>query len=308
MLDIDLLQSFVAVVEARSFTRAAKRVHRTQSTVSQQIRKLELIFGAALLKRTTAAGQISLTEDGEALLQYSQRILKLAREAEYVVGKRKSPKAIVRLGLPEDFKAEHLTDLLANFGSEFPDIRVDTVCGLTAEVEPLLRLSELDLALMKREVGSGPCLKSWPEELVWVGSRKNAARADIEPIPLAVFPQGCLYRERAIHALEVQGRQWRIAYASASLTGTLAAVSSGLAVTLLARTAVPDDLCILNGSSGFPDVPPTELALVVSEIRTFPAQDQLGRYICNSMQTQHSNKRSSPINPSALPLPQAGRG
>jgi len=296
MLDIDLLQSFVAVVESRSFTRAAERVHRTQSTVSQQIQKLELIFGVALLKRTTAAGQISLTEDGEALLQYSQRILKLAREAEHVVGKKKSPRAIVRLGLPEDFKAEHLTDLLANFGSKFPDIRVDTVCGLTAEVEPLLRLSELDLALMKREVGSGPCLKSWPEELVWVGSRK-VARSDSEPISLAVFPRGCLYRERAIHALEVQGRSWRIAYESASLTGILAAVSSGLAVTLLARTAVPNDLCILNGSSGFPDVPATELALVASEIRTFPAMDQLGKYICNSMQIQPSNKRRSSIRP-----------
>ena len=295
MLDIDLLQSFVAVVESRSFTRAAERVHRTQSTVSQQIQKLELIFGAALLKRTTAPGQISLTEDGEALLQYSQRILKLVREAEYVVGKKKAPRAIVRLGLPEDFKAEHLTDLLASFGNEFPDIRVDTVCGLTAEVEPLLRLSELDLALMKREVGSGPCLKSWPEELVWVGSRKNVPRSSVDPIPLAVFPSGCLYRERAIHALEVQGRSWRIAYASASLTGILAAVSSGLAVTLLARTAVPDDLCVLDTSSGFPDVPATELALVASEISTFPAMDQLGKYICNSMQI-HSNERAdSPL-------------
>ena len=286
MLDIDLLQSFVAVVESRSFTRAAERVHRSQSTVSQQIQKLELIFGVALLKRTTAAGQISLTEDGEALLQYSQRILKLAREAEHVIGKKNKPSAIVRLGLPEDFKAEHLTDLLANFGGEFPDIRVDTVCGLTAEVEPLLRMSELDLALMKREVGSGPCLKSWPEELVWVGSRKNVTRSDVEPIPLAVFPRGCLYRERAIHALDVQGLPWRIAYASSSLTGILAAVSSGLAVTLLARTAVPDDLCILNGRSGFPDVPATELALVASEARSFPAMDQLGKYICNSMQFQ----------------------
>jgi len=290
MLDIDLLQSFVAVVEARSFTRAAERIHRTQSTVSQQIQKLELIFGAPLLKRTTAAGQISLTEDGEALLQYSQRILKLAREAEHVVGRKKSKQAIVRLGLPEDFKAEHLTDLLASFGSEFPDIRVDTICGLTAEVEPLLRLGELDLALMKREVGSGPCLKSWPEELVWVGSRKNTTRGSIEPIALAVFPQGCLYRERAIHSLEVQGRQWRIAYASASLTGILAAVSSGLAVTLLARSAVPEGLLILNGNSGLPDVPPTELALVASEAHSFPALDQLGKYICTSMESQYSKR------------------
>lgn len=290
MLDIDLLQSFVAVVESRSFTRAAERVHRTQSTVSQQIRKLEYACGAELLRRTTASGQISLTEEGEVLLQYSRRILTLSREAEYVVAKRNSSKSIVRLGLPEDFKAELLTHLLASFSGEFPDIRVDTVCGLTAEVEPLLRSGELDLALMKREVGSGPCLERWPEELVWVGTKNRAAWADGEPIPLAVFPQGCLYRERAIHAMDVQSRLWRIAYTSASLTGILAAVSSGLAVTLLARTAVPDGLSVLNGSFGFPDVPATELALVVSEIRTFPAAARLGKYICDSMQNPQSNE------------------
>ena len=290
MLDIDLLQSFVAVVESRSFTRAAERVHRTQSTVSQQIRKLEHACGAELLRRTTASGQISLTEEGEVLLQYSRRILTLSREAEYVVAKKRSPRSIVRLGLPEDVKAGLLTDLLASFGGEFPDIRVDTVCGLTAEVEPLLRSGELDLALMKREVGSGPCLERWPEELVWVGTKNSAARADAEPVPLAVFPQGCLYRERAIHAMEVQSRPWRIAYTSASLTGILAAVSSGLAITLLARTAVPGNLSILNGSSGFPAVPATELALVVSEMRAFPAVERLGKYICASMQNPKSNE------------------
>jgi DNA-binding transcriptional LysR family regulator len=283
MLDIDLLQSFVAVVESRSFTRAAERVHRTQSTVSQQIRKLEHACGAELLRRTTAAGQISLTEEGEVLLQYARRILALSHEAEYAVAKKKSPRAIVRLGLPEDFKAELLTELLAGFSGEFPDIRVDTVCGLTAEVQPLLRAGELDLALMKREAGSGPCLESWPEQLVWVGKKNGAARTDGEPIPLALFPQGCLYRERAIHAMEVQSRRWRIAYTSASLTGILAAVSSGLAVTLLARTAVPDGLVVLNGRSGFPDVPATELALVASETRTFPAAARLGKFICDSM-------------------------
>jgi DNA-binding transcriptional LysR family regulator len=283
MLDIDLLQSFVAVVESRSFTRAAERVHRTQSTVSQQIRKLELAVGVELLKRTTAAGQISLTEDGETLLRYSQRILTLAREAESVVGTKRSQNAIVRLGLPEDFKAERLTSLLADFGREHADIRVDTVCGLTAEVEPLLRAGELDLALMKREVNSGHCLERWPEELVWVGAGDASADPDREPVPLAVFPPGCLYRERAIHAMDSHGLSWRIAYASASLTGILAAVSSGLAVTLLARTAVPDDLRILNGRSAFPEVAPTELALVVAGSSTSAASEKLGRYICDAM-------------------------
>src|ERR1044071_5615436 len=111
MLDLDLLHSFVAVIECRSFTRAAERVHRTQSTVSQQIRKLEAALGTELLSRSTASGQVALTEAGEQLLPYAQRLLATAREAEDVM-RKKAPDTIVRLGLPEDFKTGHLTDLL----------------------------------------------------------------------------------------------------------------------------------------------------------------------------------------------------
>jgi DNA-binding transcriptional LysR family regulator len=101
---------------------------------------------------------------------------------------------------------------------------------------------------------------------------------------LALFPQGCLYRERAIHALETQKHSWRIAYASGSLTGILAAVSSGLAVTLLAKTAVPASLCVLNGHPGFPDVAATELALVAGKARMqSSAVEQLSNFISRSI-------------------------
>lgn len=278
MLDVELLRSFVAVVEARSFTRAAERVHRTQSTVSQQIRKLELSCGADLLIRTTAAGQVTLTEDGEALLPYAQRILALTQEAQAVVGGRKVRKRIVRLGLPEDFSAGRLTALLASFARARPDVRVDTICGLTAEVSPLLEAGDLDLALMKREVGAGTAIRRWPEDLVWVGL-PGFAQQPPNPVPLAVFPQGCLYRERAIRAIERRAGAWYIAYTSASLTGVLAAVSSGLAVTLLARTAVPAHLTVLNGTDAFSDVEPTELALVAARSRSSEVVDTLGRFI-----------------------------
>jgi DNA-binding transcriptional LysR family regulator len=289
VLDIDLLQSFVAVVESRSFTRAAERVHRTQSTVSQQIRKLEEVFGTELMRRTTAAGQISLTEDGEVLLNYSQRILVLARELKHAMGKGKSPKAVVRLGLPEDFKAESLTGLLVEFAKQHPHIRVDTICGLTAEVEPMLNSGDLDLALMKREARSGPCIASWPEELVWVGKMPNPTYLANDPVPLALFPQGCLYRERAIHALERQKQPWRIAYTSGSLTGILAAVSSGLAVTLLARSAVPPTLRVLNGRPGFIDVPASEVALVARKGQAHsPGIEHLANFIVCSIRERRT--------------------
>lgn len=278
VLDIELLRSFVAVVEARSFTKAAERVHRTQSTVSQQIRKLEMNCGTSLLIRTTASGQVGLTEDGETLLPYAQRILTLAQEAQAVIGGKQLRKRIVRLGLPEDFSAVRLTALLASFARAHPGVRVDTVCGLTAEVTPLIEIGELDLALIKREVGAGPAIQRWSEDLVWVGLPEFARRTT-DPVPLAVFPQGCLYRERAIRAIETRQGSWYIAYTSGSLTGILAAISSGLAVTLLARTAVPAHLTVLNGPDAFPDVEPTELALVAARAQSPEIVTILGRFL-----------------------------
>src|SRR6202035_3215692 len=105
MLDIDLLRSFVSVVDAGGFTRAGERVHRTQSTVSQQIRRLEDALGRELFHRN--GRQATPTEEGERLLSYARRILALAAEARDVVT-RSSGEGVVRLGIPEDFAAYRL--------------------------------------------------------------------------------------------------------------------------------------------------------------------------------------------------------
>src|SRR6185369_9605890 len=105
MLDLDLLRSFISVVDAGGFTRAGERVHRTQSTVSQQIRRIEEDIGHTLLIRD--GKRVTLTEEGERLLSYARRILALAQEARDVVS-RPNSEGVVRLGIPEDFAAYRL--------------------------------------------------------------------------------------------------------------------------------------------------------------------------------------------------------
>ena len=100
----------------------------------------------------------------------------------------------------------------------------------------LLDAGEIDLALIKREAGDGACLASWKEELVWVGG--VSCKVDPDPVSLAVFPVGCIYRERAIRAIEAQGRRWRIAYTSQGLMGVQAAVASGLGPPLIERASI----------------------------------------------------------------------
>src|SRR6185369_8675576 len=147
--------------DAGGFTRASERVNRTQSTVSQQIRKLEQSVGRPLLRRQRAGGNIVPTEEGEVLLVYARRLIGIATEARDALF-RDEPLSIVRLGVPEDFAGRRLTDLLAGFARDYPATRLDTISGLSADLQSSLDIGEIDLALVKQEPGSGKSLMHWP--------------------------------------------------------------------------------------------------------------------------------------------------
>jgi DNA-binding transcriptional LysR family regulator len=258
MLDLELLNTLVCVVEEGSFTRAGERVHRTQSTVSQQIRKLETLVGRALLLRDRTGSQVTATEHGEMLAHYARRLLTLSQEAQdMLAGDVKF--APVRIGVPEDFDARRMSAILSGFMRTQPEVRLETVSGMSTDLQRKLAAGEVELALVKREPGSSECLASWPESLVWV--KGDGVELTDEPVPLALFPQGCIYRQRAIRALDKGNRRWRVAFGSQSLTGIQAAVSSGLGISVLPTTAV---LAEHKVCEDMPALPPTELALVTA--------------------------------------------
>ncbi|WP_343718135.1 LysR substrate-binding domain-containing protein [Inquilinus sp.] len=280
MFDLDLLRTFVAVADAGGFTRAAERVHRSQSTVSQQIRRLEQDLGHRLLDRDRTGGAAVLTEEGELLIGYARRLLGISAEArEALAGPGRA--AVVRLGVPEDFAGRRLTDLLSGFARQSPRIRLDTTSAWSAELRRLLAAGELDLALVKRDVGDGRCLARWPERLVWVVGRE--ADIDADPVPLALFPPGCIYRDRAIAGLEALGRRWRVAYSSQGLIGVQAAVASGLGVSILAEDAVLPDHRRLGAADGFPDPAESELALLAKPGRPDRAAGELAEYLVGAL-------------------------
>lgn len=261
MLDFNLLRSFVSVVDAGGFTRAGERVHRTQSTVSQQIKRLEQSIGRPLLHRD--GKRVSTTEEGELLLSYARRILGLVEEARDLVA-RSAHEGVVRLGISDDFAAYRLSDMLSKFARSHPGARLDVRCDLTARLRQSFEHGELDLALMKRDVGEGAAIAAWPECLHWVTSRQHPIDLRHDPVPLVVFEQGCLYRNRAVHALEASHRTWHIAYTSSSLAGIQAAVSAGLGISILPEIAVMSDHQTLGADHGFPMIGGSELALVVA--------------------------------------------
>ncbi|MGE8406608.1 MAG: LysR substrate-binding domain-containing protein [Pseudomonas sp.] len=256
MLDPLLLRAFVTVVETGNFTRAAERLHLTQSTISQQIIRLEHSLGARLLDRSQR--QVWPTEAGERLLGYARRILRLEAEARLAL----SPAHVettLRLGAPEDLAGELLPEALRDFIGSRPHLRLEVESGLSNPLLHLYRNGELDVLLVKQWGADRDCHARWPEPLSWVCSARGMPAQ--EPLPLVVFPVGALYRQEMIHALESRGRAWRISYSSTSLASLGAAVSAGLGVSLIPSRCVLPGHRLLSEDEGFPLVGGLELAL-----------------------------------------------
>src|SRR3954465_15951299 len=191
MLDLELLRSFVSVVDAGGFTRAGERVHRTQSTVSQQIKRLEDDVGQPLLNRS--GKDVTPTEAGERLLSYARRLLSLAEEARDVLA-RPGSEGAVRLGVPEDFAAYRLTKLLAAFSRSHPALRLDVRADQSANLRHDLERGELDLALFKRAAGEKGGRGGRPERVHWVTSKSRPSDTRICSVPLCRPRAGCWRR------------------------------------------------------------------------------------------------------------------
>src|SRR5947208_1952499 len=259
MLDLELLRSFVSVVDAGGFTRAGERVHRTQSTVSQQIKRLEEDVGQPLLIRS--GKDVTPTEAGERLLTYARRLLSLAEEARDVLSRPGSEGAI-RIGITEDFAAYRLTKLLATFARSHPNLRLDVRSGQSLFLYRDLERGDLDLALIKRAADEKGGIAVWPERVHWVTSKSHPRDTATGSVPLIGFASGCLYRARAIHALESAGRNWHMAYTSSSLAGIQAAVAAGLGLSILSEMSIQAEHRVLTAKDGFAPIERTEVALI----------------------------------------------
>ncbi|PZA11633.1 LysR family transcriptional regulator [Rhodopseudomonas palustris] len=284
MLDLELLRSFVSVVEAGGFTRAGERVHKTQSTVSQQIKRLEDDLGQQLLDRS--GKEVLPTEAGERLLSYARRLLALAEEARDVVG-RPTTEGAVRLGIPEDFALYRLPRLLGSFSRARPGLRLDVRADQSLNLKRDLARGDLDLALLKREAGGQGAVAVWPERVYWVNSKSHPCNAKADSLPLIFFPGGCLYRTRAIHAIEATGRRWHMAYSSSNLAGIQAAVAAGLGLSILSEISIQADHQKLTARDGFPPIDRTELALIAAP-QASPATQRLAETLAEFCDQLHA--------------------
>ncbi|WP_267221210.1 LysR family transcriptional regulator [Dyella silvae] len=258
LFDLDLLRTLMTVADCGSFTTASARLHSTQSTVSQKVRRLEEMAGHQLLVR--GGREVRPTDHGEKLLAYARRMLSLNHEMQDALSG--AAEAItLRLGVPEDFVAGRTTQLLARFNRKHPHVKLEVTTGLSRDLAHGYDHGELDLIIIKQRRNSREAVARWPETLVWVDSAKHPSISQ-DPLPLVTFPPRGLYREEMIKAVESQGRDWRISFTSSSLFGVQAAVAGGLGISLIPARAVTADHAALTRKHGLPAIHAMDIALL----------------------------------------------
>ena len=281
-IDTLQLKSFIAIAEIGTFSKAADNVGRTQSALSLQIKKLEDALGCQLFER--AARRVTLTEQGEIFLGYARQMLSLQREA---FSRLKEPDVAgeIRFGTPEDFATHYLPDVLASFRQHHPRIQLNVECDLTLHLMKGFERGNFDVILVKRDpqiVKGGS--KVWREPLVWAAADHYRAE---KPLSLVLSPPPCIYRARALAALDRAKKPWHISYTSPSLAGTLAAVKAGLGITVLPTNMLPHGIRPIRKEMKLPELADAEIALMKRD--DIPkAAEMLAKHIVESLERKHT--------------------
>jgi DNA-binding transcriptional LysR family regulator len=258
LLPVDLLQTFAAVAEAGSFTVAARLLGLRQSTVSQQIRKLEQRTGRRFIDRDTH--RVVLTPDGELLLDHTRTILDThSRLQQYLSA---APlRGRLRFGASEDFVLSALPDVLAAFMRRHPDVDLQLSAGFSGDLRDAFDDGQFDLVFIKRHGGVARGKVVWKEPLVW--ACRPGFRVDAKaPIPLLLYPPPSVTRACALEILERARRPWRIAFTSASLAGLTAAARAGVGLMPHSARLLPPGLTTVDALEELPALPEIEFEVI----------------------------------------------
>lgn len=276
-LDVDLMKTFLAIADTGSFTRAAEDVHKTQSAVSMQMKRLEDLLGRPLFTRDGRASRF--TADGERLIEYARRMVAINDEAVSAFT-RPELTGTVRFGTPDDYADRFLPEILARFSRTHPQITVDVEClSSTALVERTKR-GEIDLAIVTLgcEVSGGEAVRREP--LVWVTSARHSVHL-LNVLPVAT--PLCEWRKKVVRSLEKQDRKFRMAYSSNNSNALNAAVQSGLAVGAVPELCVRPGMRILTEKDGFPALGHFEIGMIRRPGKPNSATDALARHVTESL-------------------------
>jgi len=279
LLDVDQLRTFIAISETGSFTRAADVVHKTQSAVSMQMKRLEERLDRPIFARDGRASK--LTEDGERLLDYARRIVKLNVEALAAFSDAELS-GRVRLGVPDDYADRYLPEIMARFSRVYPGVELTVICEPTIHLVERIASNELDLAIITHCEGHRPAETFRRELLLWVSSSRHGTHREV-PLPLALGRPSCKWRQLAVEGLEAVGRPYRVLYHSWNAGAVAAAVLAGLAVSVFPESGLRPGMRVLGTNDGFPELPPVRIGLMRNPHETSALAEALAEHIVSSL-------------------------
>ena len=258
MLDTDQLRSFLAIVDSGSFTRAAERVHKTQSAVSMHIRRLEERLGCALFVKHGRGTR--LTAEGESLIEFARRIVQVEASALAALS-RKGLRGAARLGIPDDYAESFLAEILERFYRRHPLVEVSVVCEGSLDLAAQVFAGAVELALVTDYPGLHGFELLREERLVWVASERFRVE-DGAAVPLALGSATCLWRRATEDALAMAPQATRGLFFSKNYSAIGSVVRAGLAATTLPASMVGEGLRVLGRSEGLPELPMTRMGLI----------------------------------------------
>ncbi len=249
-MDVRQLEMFRAVAEEGSFTRAAVRLHVSQSAVSRQLQLLESELGGPLLHRSVKG--VTLTAEGELLLRTANRIHRDIREAVWEISEtQKLKRGQLRIAGGGTVCLYVLPQLLKRFRAQHKDVDLLVKTGSTSAVLQLLRNHQLDLALLTLPiVGTDLEVRSAiREELVVVTAPKHPLTQqhviDAQSLadhPLVLFEPGSNTRILVDQFFAEEQMPMNVAMETESVEIIKAMVASGLGIALVPYVAIAADM------------------------------------------------------------------
>lgn len=280
-MDIDALRSFLAFVETGSFTRAAKQVHRTQSAISMQMKKLELDVSKQLFQKQ--GRRLNLTNDGQFFARYAKQLVQLHDETLQKMGSAQ-PSTLLKLGCPDDYAESVLPKLIPILHQLWPNLDLQITCAPSYKVKLMIDSGHLDLAIITRSPDSEEGYKLESSAGVWAYHPDFSVHQQT-PLPIAIFQRDCRYHQAAIEGLHKQNRAFKIIACSGSAGAQRGIVRHGLAIGAMSELSI-GDLHILSDES-LPALPVIDIVLIRANSPQNPLTDALclqltQRYTCTT--------------------------
>ena len=249
-MELRQLNTFRMVAELGSFTRSAAALDYVQSTITAQIQALEEELGVTLFDRLGKG--IQLTDAGQRLLVYAEKMLQLADEARSVIAQREVPTGMIQISAPETLCIYRLPRVLSEFRRRWPQVQVVFRPCRVADLHREVSDGRLDVAFQLAEpTVSGDVISEAlliePLALVApadhrLAGLKEVVTTDLAHEPILLTELGCSYRNLFEHAL-IRAGVYPVSHLQFnSIEAIKQCVINGMGIAILPRIVVAAEL------------------------------------------------------------------